>query len=160
MEEFTETQIIGWMSIFVDVRVNEDNRKTDVSGIQNSFLRYRIKETENFLNEYQDLELRAKCNTGYDYFNGRMFDLVDELMEWSMLTTENECKLFLQEKIQNDKEISVGDFAKACMKISNITKEISSACSFHPDSLPLLHKLSKIDSMVLKYIVTNQSLYV
>lgn len=160
MEEFTETQIIGWMSIFVDVRVNEDKRKTDVSGIKNSFLRYRIKETENLLNEYQDRELRAKCNTGYDYFNGRMFDLVDELMEWSTLTTEHECKLFLQEKIQNDKEISVGDFAKACMKISNITKEIVSACSFHPDSLPLLNKLSKIDSMVLKYIVTNQSLYV
>lgn len=160
MEHFSEKQIIGWMSLFVDVRVSEENRKYEITEIKDEFLQYRTRETNIFLNNFQDQELRAKCNTGYDYFSGILFDLVNEMMEWSTLSTEQECKAFLQENIQRQKEISAGDFAKACMKISNITKELSSACSFHPDALNLVNKLSKIDGLVLKYIVTNQSLYV
>lgn len=160
LERFTEKQLVGWMALFVDVRVNEEKRIFDISSLKDSFLQYRIGEVEKFFNEYEDRELREKCNTGYDYMNSISFDLVDSLMEWSELKDELECKQFIQEKIQMEKEISVGDFSKACMKISNISKELTAACEPHPDALELMNKLSKIDSMILKYIVTNQSLYV
>ncbi len=160
MEQFSVEQIIGWMALFVDVRVNEEKKNFNIESISSQFLQYRIREVESFFNEFQDCELRIKCNAGYDYSSTYSLDLVDNLMEWSTLETELECKQFLQEKIQGEKEISIGDFSKACTKISNFAKELISACERNPDALELSNKLSQIDAVILKYIVTTQSLYV
>ena len=58
-----------------------------------------------------------------------------------------------------EKEISVGDFTKAILKISVITNELV-AVSEKIGDVDLLHKLKQIDQSILKYITVNQSLYV
>jgi hypothetical protein len=69
-----------------------------------------------------------------------------------------ECKEFIQ-RLGLEKEISVGDFTKAILKISTIAKELGAVCE-SVGEIELLNKLSQIDGMILKYITTAQSLYI
>jgi hypothetical protein len=59
----------------------------------------------------------------------------------------------------SEKSISIGDFTKAILKISTITKELINVCEQN-DLIEFMYKLSQIDGMILKYIATTQSLYV
>ena len=80
------------------------------------------------------------------------------MIEWCNCENEQECKYFIQNRI-TEKEISIGDFSKAVLKISTIIKEFSNIAEQN-GNVEFLHKLSKIDTIILKYITTNQSLYV
>jgi len=51
--------------------------------------------------------------------------------------------------------ISIGDFTKAILKISTICREVMSAL----DITCLKYSLSQVDGLILKYVATNQSLY-
>ena len=90
-----------------------------------------------------------------------MYDIIDESMEWCDCTSEEECKMFIQTKLAT-KGISTGDFAKAMLKVATIAREMGALSSLDicKNEVELFHKLSQIETMVLKYIVTNQSLYV
>jgi hypothetical protein len=69
-----------------------------------------------------------------------------------------ECKIFIQNNVA-DKGISVGDFTKALLKISTIARELSVVAE-SSNKLECLHKLTQVDSKILKYVTTAQSLYV
>jgi hypothetical protein len=45
------------------------------------------------------------------------------------------------------------------MKVATISKEIMSICEEN-GKIELMHKLNKIEPMIMKYITTSQSLYV
>jgi hypothetical protein len=87
-----------------------------------------------------------------------MFDMIDYAMNWCDCTTEEECKYFIQSVI-SEKEISIGDFTKAMMKIVTISKEIMNVCEI-VGAVDLKHKLNQIEGLVLKYVLTSQSLYI
>jgi hypothetical protein len=106
---------------------------------------------------YEDIETMEDMRTGISYSDALNFDIIDESMEWCDCVSEEECKWFIQTKLA-EKEISVGDFAKAMMKISTVAKELSTTTNNM--NIELLFKLSQIDELVLKYIATSQSLYV
>ena len=57
------------------------------------------------------------------------------------------------------KQIFLGEFVKALLKINNISCEFEKIAEMTGNIL-LLSKLKKIPNMTLKYVVTNQSLYV
>jgi hypothetical protein len=86
------------------------------------------------------------------------YDIVDEIQEWSRLESEQECKYFIQTNIY-DKELSVGEYTKAVLKIATITKEFINIAE-ELGEIECLHKLKQIEPMILKYITTAQSLYV
>ena len=77
---------------------------------------------------------------------------------WTDCTTEQECKYFIQAVI-SEKGISVGDFTKAMMKIVTIAKELENLCEML-EQVELMYKLRQIEGLVLKYVLTSQSLYV
>ena len=79
-------------------------------------------------------------------------------MEWCDCSNEMECKQFIQHCVA-EKNISVGDFTKAMLKIVTIAKEWINVCEMM-GQIETLHKLSVIESMVLKYVTTAQSLYI
>ena len=112
----------------------------------------------DLLLRYEKLELEREAYTGIKYSNYLIFDVVDEMMEWAKTCVdEKTSKYFLQTKIYA-KSISIGDFAKACIKISNISKELMAVCEYM-GKIDCMHKISKIERHVLKYIATTQSLY-
>ena len=122
-----------------------------------SFLKERLLEIQLEYKRYEDIETMEDMRTGISYSDALNFDIIDESMEWCDCVSEEECKWFIQTKLV-EKEISVGDFAKAMMKISTVAKELSTTTNNM--NIELLFKLSQIDELVLKYIATSQSLYV
>ena len=84
--------------------------------------------------------------------------IIQEVQLWSEAIDEVSCKNIIQNYLQV-KSISVGEFLKAILKISAISKELIIICE-NEGFVDLHHKLSQIDAMMLKYICTNQSLYV
>ena len=156
-DRFSVVQLIAFLAVFADVKVPEDIRILEPRS-RDSFLSFRLQELRDLYMRYSDIETTGEMYTGLDYTNALTYDLIDEIMEWCELDTEERCKYFLQTRITVDKEISIGDFTKTCLKISAISKELSVICE-QMGFVDLLYKLSKVDRLLLKYIATTQSLY-
>ena len=106
--------------------------------------------------EYQDKELKYEINSGIDY--NIHYDLINYVIEWCYCETIHDCKLFLQ-KLNSEKGIFLGEFVKALLKINNISNELEKVSEL-TGNIEFLNKLKEIPNLTLKYVVTNQSLYV
>jgi superfamily II RNA helicase len=155
--EFTVKQLIGLFSCFTDIKVSDENRQT-YPFLKDSFLKTKIKELSSIFSEFEKNENALFVETGIQYDNILCYDLIDEIQEWASYETEHQCKYFIQTQIY-DKEISIGEFTKAVLKITTITKEFMTIAE-NLGEVELLFKLSQIEPMILKYITTAQSLYV
>lgn len=172
MEKFSVYQLIGLLSCFCDVKVAEDCRIHSADSIRihgdhcNLFLREKIEEMMSMFFRYESRELDVRMTPAFDYRNAYVLDLVEPMIWWaSECDDEYKCKMFFQtadsENCQRSigGKISVGDFTKACIKISTISKELGAVCET-VGFIELAHKLSQIEGKLLKYIATTQSLYV
>ena len=154
MAKFTVKQIVGIFSCMTDVKVKDEYRLS-VPSTEDGFLKHRILELKEEYERYSNIECAREMRTGIDYDNVLLYDIIDESMEWCDCKTEEECKWFIQTKL-GEKEISIGDFTKAMMKIATISKEFMQCM----EDTDWQYKLSLIDEAVLKFIATSQSLYV
>jgi hypothetical protein len=84
--------------------------------------------------------------------------LIDYVVEWANCANEVDCKLLL-DRIGTEKEIFLGEFVKALLKINNIASEMERVAELMGD-VEFLHKLKQIPELTLKFVATNQSLYV
>jgi hypothetical protein len=110
--------------------------------------------------EKQDMqykkELDIKVDIGMD--TTIQFDIMKYAMDWAKCNEVNECKYVLQQ-MYKEKEIFLGEFVKALLKINNIASELEKVAELIGD-IELLHKLREIPQKTLKYVATNQSLYI
>ena len=103
-----------------------------------------------------NLELKNQIDTGIDY---RLhFDLIDYSIRWCECENDVDCKILLSE-IGLNKEIFLGEFIKAILKINNITAEMEKVAEYLGD-MEFLSILRQVPQLTLKYVATNQSLYV
>jgi hypothetical protein len=114
-----------------------------------------IKIKEMYI-EYQEKELSNSINTGTDY--SIHFDLLDYVIRWCDCDGIEDCKFLLQ-TLENEKGIFLGEFVKALLKINNISSEMERVAELTGD-VEFLHKLKQIPELTLKFVATNQSLYV
>ena len=152
-------QIVGLLSGFVDVRVAEAHRTTELNCEDGKVLA-ALQTLQKCHDNIHSMELAKYMNTGFPYRDALCYDMADLMMEWCSLTEEAECKRFLQECATIG--LSAGDFAKACMKLSATAKELTAMCdSFEGDSaaMGLAHTLAEVDGLILKHIAATQSLY-
>jgi hypothetical protein len=63
------------------------------------------------------------------------------------------------QRLASEKEIFLGEFVKALLKINNIGAEMEKIAEM-VGNIEFLSKLREIPNLTLKYVVTNQSLYV
>lgn len=157
LAEFSAKELVGLFSCFTDVNVAPDV-SVSVPCTKHSFLRSKINELAASYVSYQQKEIDADVRTGIKYEDTLMYDIIDYAMEWCDCTTESECKELI-EKLQCNADVSIGDFTKAMLKIATISRELMSVCEIM-NQTNLLHRLSEIEGMILKYITTCQSLYV
>ena len=94
--------------------------------------------------------------TGFDY--SIHFDLIDYAIKWCECENETDCKLLLQQ-LSLEKEVFLGEFIKAILKINNITSELEKIAELMGD-MSFLSTLKSVPQLTLKYVATNQSLYV
>lgn len=160
LPNFTTEQIVGLLSCATDIKVPEQYRK-HAPLIEDETLASKLRELKSVYDEYAQYELDHNITSGIDYENPLMYDIVEDAMAWCACDSEESCKLFITERLQ-DREIAIGDFTKAMMKIATIARELQTMSDMEccQGQIEWLHKLSQIEDMVLKYIATNQSLYV
>ena len=160
---FSIKQIVGILSCITDIKVQEEYRRYGygwASFLQEKdpFLQDRLTELQEEYAKYEKIEEDRELRTGMKYTDVLSFDIVEEAIKWCECETEEECKVFISCELSK-KEIGVGDFTKAMLKIATVAREWLSIPEIE-ENVSLAYKLAQIDTMVLKYIATNQSLYV
>lgn len=155
---FTPDEIVAFLSCFTNISVSEELRTIPEHffSTNKTILCVCLKEVYNSYQEYNEWEHQNYVNTGVDYH--MTFDIVDYMLEWCRVTSEPECKQVLQ-KMGQESDIFLGEFVKAILKINNIVLELSMAAEL-VGNMELLYKLQKIPQLTMKYVATNQSLYV
>jgi superfamily II RNA helicase len=154
---FSIEQIIGLLSCFTDVNILSEHKQVIPYSID-PFMKQCVESLQQELQRYDQIERNAQIYTGINYDELISYDMPDLVIQWCNCNTEYDCKSFIQNTI-NDKGISIGDFIKALLKISTISREIA-VIAEQCNELECLHKLSKIDEKILKYVTSSQSLYV
>ena len=155
LDHLSSAQLVAFFSCFTNVSVQED-LNTLVPQTQDQAVKKMVTLIGDKYNSYQDAELKRGINTGLDY--SIHYDLLEYTNEWTNASDVESCKFLLQ-KIGSEKEIFLGEFVKALLKINNISCEMEKIAEM-TGNIEFLSKLKEIPGMTLKYVVTNQSLYV
>ena len=154
---FTPIQLVGLFSCFTGVRLPQDE-KMNFPDCDDAFLKFKIEELIHGYEKYDTLEGELYLQTGIHYENALIFDLIDLSMEWCKCEDELTCRQFIENEVKQY-NISIGDFTKAMLKIVTISKEWMNIFE-QLHYVEAQHKFSLIEPMVLKYVMTSQSLYV
>ena len=155
LHKFEAKELVGILSCFTNITVQEEKRNyLPVSNYIN------VKEcVENIYNMYQkqsNIEIKNMIETGIDY--SMHFDLIDYIIKWCECENDIDCKLILQQ-ISIEKDIFLGEFVKAILKINNISVEMEKIAELLGD-MEFLSILKQVPKLTLKFVATTQSLYV
>jgi superfamily II RNA helicase len=155
LDSLTSIQLVSLFSCFTNVSVPDDYKDITPRSSYPEINKLINAIREMYVN-YQKEELSLDMNTGVDY--NIHYDLVNYVDKWCKCENGNECHLLLK-KIELEKGIFLGEFVKALLKINNVSNELEKVAELY-GNIALLSKLREIPVMTLKYVVTNQSLYV
>jgi superfamily II RNA helicase len=155
LDHLSSKQLVALFSCFTNIRVTEEF-KDNIPKSDDSQINDTVKEVEKLYNIYHDKEISKNINTGFDY--DIHYDLLNFVEKWCDCENVEECKQLLQE-LGTKKEIFLGEFVKALLKINNISSEFEKIAEM-TGNIAFLSKLKEIPNITLKYVVTNQSLYV
>jgi len=150
---YTPEQIVSVLSIFTDISLPEDQRAYGPPKDADPIVIKDISLLGARLEEYARQELARGLYSPEVRFT---FDLMGVMGAWCACESEEACKAFLQRTLV---DISLGDFTKAVLKIVVIVKELKAVAEL-TDNLTFLTALNQVEPLVLKYVATNQSLYV
>lgn len=114
------------------------------------------KSLNSTMTKYYNLEDEYELNSGADF--NLHFELIDYMIEWCNATNETKCHELITD-MKTTKELFLGEFIKCILKINNIGKELETVCTLL-ENFSLLQKVKQIPELTLKYVVTNQSLYI
>jgi len=151
---FKTEDLVGLFSCFTNVSVSDETKKFS-AGTEREYLDGETMKLYNYYQQFYDIEVDYKISTGADYtFH---FDLMNETIKWCELDNEADCKQMLRNLY--NRGIFLGEFVKAILKINNIASEFEKICEVM-GNIELLHKLREIPNKTLKFVATNESLYV
>jgi hypothetical protein len=145
----SSAELAGLFSCFYPLSVSDDLK---VHNPPNKTL-YKILLTD--LQRYQESEEAGYLNTGSQYEVS--YDLLPLVENWCSAETETECKVIIQ-GMKEQTGTFLGEFIKALLKVNAIAAEFEQVCEL-TQNIALLEKIREIPRLTLKYIATNQSLY-
>ena len=154
-ENLSAIQMVAIFSCFTNVTVS-DEQKTVLPDSNDTSVKQIVQEITEMYDYYQDFETNYMTNTGVDY--NIHYDLIDYVIRWCHCDSAQECKFILQ-NLESEKTIFLGEFVKAILKINNMASEMEKIAE-SVGNIALLHKLKEIPVLTLKFVATNQSLYV
>jgi superfamily II RNA helicase len=153
--KLTPVQLIVLFSCFTNISV-QDGVEDFTPYTEDIVVKDIINTINKMYDDYQQTEIDYKINTGADY--NIHYDLISYVEEWTQCEDVETCKLLLQ-KLAEEKGIFLGEFVKALLKINNISCEMEKIAEM-TGNIEFLSKLKEIPNLTLKFVVTNQSLYV
>jgi superfamily II RNA helicase len=157
LKKYNSYEIAALLSCFANIRVKEDKKIHNVEDLTiNIELNKTLHTLSCIYNDYMDEESRSGLNTSnnLDY----LFEFVNPILNWCESDNEKTCKEIMR-SCEYEYETFPGEFIKAILKINNMVNELKSVAEY-TDNVELLHKLTAIPDLTLKFVATNQSLYV
>jgi len=158
LNHLDEYGLIAVFSCFTNVAVGEEWSTTDLNMVNSTSddVVAILKTIDNYCEKLQDLETRLLLDTGVDY--SRHYNMIEYATEWAKATCEEQCKWVLQ-LASEEKDIFLGEFVKAILKIVAVCAEMEAIAEML-GQVDFLYKLRQIPTLLLKYVATNQSLYI
>ena len=153
--ELSSRELVCLLSCFIHIPTNEENR-TKIIDDSHSNLKRILNDCENFINKRTDIENKLKINVDQNIKIN--YDLIDYCWDWCDALDVQSCNNIIN-SIKNEKQIFLGDFCKILIKISNISKELGQVCE-NNSKIKLLNNISLIPELILKHVISNQSLYI
>ena len=154
-ETFEAVTLAGLFSCFYPISVKDEFR-AHFPDVAPSPLRTSIQYIATRLQYYLNCEQKVFLDTGANC--EVCYDLLPYVMRWCESDDETTCKIIIRD-LKTNTGVFVGEFVKALLKINAIAQEFERVCEL-VFNFALLEKLRKIPVLTLKYIATNQSLYV
>jgi superfamily II RNA helicase len=149
-------QLVALFSCFTSVNVMDEFKESVPNTNDHQILRI-LKNVDEMFGFYMNKESRElQIDSGMDYT--MHYDLINYVGHWCDATNEEECKLVLQ-RLNAEKLIFLGEFVKALLKVNNISAEFEKVAEL-TGNVEFLSKLKEISQKTMKFVVTNQSLYV
>jgi superfamily II RNA helicase len=155
LNALSSKQLVTLFSCFTNITVS-DEVKDNVSKCTDKECQSIILKVGKLYSDYQQKEITYNISSGSDY--NIQYDLVNYVTQWCDCENAEDCKVLLR-KLIDEKGIFLGEFVKALLKINNISGEMEKLAEL-TGNVALLSKLREISKITLKYVVTNQSLYV
>jgi superfamily II RNA helicase len=152
-DDLNSKELAAVLSSFVPIRVPNDLKSNQC---ENYKLQMSLVTLNGYFDRYYNLEMKTLGYCREENYT-LLFDLPDIILDWCTATDQEFCLQLINEVAE--KEIFLGEFVKLILKINNIAHELEQVCDII-ENYSLKKKLSEIPELTLKYIVTNQSLYV
>jgi antiviral helicase SKI2 len=149
LAELSSAELAGLFSCFYPLSVSDELK---VHNPPNTTLYKTLVED---LQKYQQQEVACYLNTGSTY--NLSYDLLPFVIQWCSSTTEAECKVIILD-LKVASGTFLGEFIKALLKVNAIAAEMEQVCEV-TQNMTLLEKIRDIPRLTLKYVATNQSLY-
>jgi superfamily II RNA helicase len=158
--EIPVEDLVGFFSCFTAANVPEDYKCLNLNSCEDLETRPGLKElithTSQLYDKYQTDEINLQIKSGIDYTIH--YDLIGFAIEWAGVSDVVQAKELLG-RLELNKKIFLGEFVKAILKIVNIANELYKVANSF-GFVGLAHKLEQIPALMLKFVATNQSLYV
>jgi superfamily II RNA helicase len=154
-EDLSSTQLATVFSCFTNVTVM-DEQVSIMPNTSDQKVKAVVLQVMQLFEEYQNFEHESYAETGVDY--SMHYDLLNYISKWVDAESAPECKVILQQ-LEEEKGIFLGEFVKAILKINNISSEMEKVAE-GMGNMELLSKLKEIPVKTLKFVATNQSLYI
>jgi cupin superfamily acireductone dioxygenase involved in methionine salvage len=148
-------ELIALFSCVTNISVS-DEYKDIIPCSENTTVNITAVKVYSYYDYYESKETELRINTGIDY--NLHFDILDYVLEWTECECIEDCKILLQ-KMEYEKGIFLGEFVKAILKINNVAAEMEKIAEM-TGNIEFLSKLREIPGLTLKFVVTNQSLYI
>lgn len=142
-KEYTSSSLFSLLSCFYELKCEPVSEPEDVS---------YIKERMNY---YEDQETKYGLSSMNQY--NLQYVMYDYIRLWMECNDEQSCLHFIRE-FKSQTNLFIGDFVKCCLKLIHISNEITSICEYTND-YELLDKIKDGKQKIMKFIMTNQSLY-
>lgn len=155
INSMTSAQLVLLFSCFTNLKVS-DETKVETFVSSDLTLMSVVTKVATLLTYFSEKESELRINTGTDC--SISYDLLQYMKDWCDCETAEQCK-FLIQSMAEEQDICLGEFVKCLLKIVNISNELERVAEVIGD-IQLLSRLRNIPSMILKYVVTTQSLYV
>ena len=150
-------ELVGFLSCFTTISMPDDLRfSIPANELVNPNVKLMAKYLNASMNKYYEFEEKYELNSGTDF--NLHFELIDFMIEWCNATNETACHELIT-TIKTTKDLFLGEFIKCILKINSIAKELETICTLL-ENVSLLQKVKQIPELTLKYVVTNQSLYI
>ena len=157
LKKYNAYEIAALLSCFSNIRVKDDKQIHNIAKLTvNPEFNELLSSLETVYGDYMNEEHRHGIQSTDNLTC--IFELINQILNWCESEDEKTCKEIIQ-KCEYEYEVFPGEFIKAILKINNMVNELKNVAEYI-GNVELLHKLTQIPELTLKFIATNQSLYV